>query len=110
MSKVTLEEYTSGQHKHEPFQWSEYIGRAGMFKATVCEACEGVVLKERNEMFDTELFVTYNGRTMRWFAHGGRSGSDPVGLLSDEDAVKWAEAKLVSLDCGHLNFTIEEED
>ena len=62
-------------------------------------------------MFDTELFVTYDGsNVMRWVASGGRSGSDPVGLLSDEDAVKWAEAKLVSLDCGHLNFQIEEEE
>jgi hypothetical protein len=61
-------------------------------------------------MFDTELFVTYSGITMRWYAHDGRSGSDPVGLLSDEDAVKWAEAKLVSLDCDHLNFSIDEED
>ena len=67
--------------------------------------------KERNEMFDTELFVTYDGsNVMRWIAHGGRSGSDPVGLLSDKDAVKWAEAKLVSLDCDHLNFSIDEED
>ena len=61
-------------------------------------------------MFDTELFVTYNGSKMRWFAHGGRSGSDKVGLLSDQDAVKWAEAKLVSLGCDYLNFVIEEED
>jgi hypothetical protein len=61
-------------------------------------------------MFDTELFVSYNGSKMRWFAHGGRSGSDPVGLLSDQDAVKWAEAKLVSLGCDYLNFVIEEEE
>ena len=61
-------------------------------------------------MFDTELFVTYNGSTMRWFVHGGRSGSDPVGLLSDEDAVTWAEKKLKLTGCGHLLFQIEEED
>lgn len=61
-------------------------------------------------MFDAELFVTYNGSTMRWFAHGGRSGSDPVGLMSDEDAVKWAEKKMVLSGCSHLNFVIEEEE
>ncbi len=47
---------------------------------------------------------------MRWFAHGGRSGSDPVGLLSDEDAVKWAEKKMKLTGCSYLNFAIEEDD
>ena len=62
-------------------------------------------------MFDTELFVTYDGsNVMRWVASGGRSGSDPVGLLSDKDAVKWAEKKLKLTGCGHLNFSIDEED
>jgi len=62
-------------------------------------------------MFDTELFVTYDGsNVMRWFAHGGRSGSDPVGLLSDEDAVKWAEKKMVLCACDHLSFQIEGEE
>jgi hypothetical protein len=61
-------------------------------------------------MFDTELFVTYNGSTMRWVASGGRSGSDPVGLLSDEDAVKWAEKKLTLTGCERLNFSIDEVD
>jgi len=56
-------------------------------------------------MFDTELFVTYDGpNVMRWASNGGRSGSDPVGLLSDEDAVKWAEKKMTLTGCGHLNF------
>jgi hypothetical protein len=62
------------------------------------------------KMFNTELFVTYNGSVMRWFAHGGRSGSDPVGLLSDKDAVKWAEKKMKLTGCSHLNFAIEEDD
>ena len=61
-------------------------------------------------MFDTQLFVTYNGREMRWFAHGGRSGSDTVGLMSNEDAAKWAEKKMVLSGCSHLNFVIEEEN
>lgn len=61
-------------------------------------------------MFDTELFVTYNGSTMRWFAHGGRSGSDPVGLMSDEDAMKWAEKKLKLTGCSQFQLVIEEEE
>tara|TARA_R110002051_G_scaffold267475_1_gene327432 strand:- start:160 stop:342 length:183 start_codon:yes stop_codon:yes gene_type:complete len=60
-------------------------------------------------MFDTELFVTYNGSTMRWYAHGGRSGSDPVGLMSDEDALKWAEEKMTLTGCARLSFVIEGE-
>lgn len=62
-------------------------------------------------MFDTELFVTYDGsNVMRWFAHGGRSGSDPVGLLSDKDAVKWAEEKREALGCDDVRLSIEEEN
>ena len=61
-------------------------------------------------MFNTELFVTYNGSVMRWFAHGGRSGSDPVGLLSDKDAVKWAEKKRAALSCDDVHLSIEEDD
>ena len=61
-------------------------------------------------MFDTELFVTSNGTTMRWFAPGGRSGSDPVGPMSDEDAVKWAEQKMALTGCDRLNLVIEEEE
>jgi hypothetical protein len=59
-------------------------------------------------VFDTELFVTYNGSVMRWFANGGRSGSDPVGKLSDEEAIEWAESKMALCGCSYLNFTIEE--
>jgi len=62
-------------------------------------------------MFDTELFVTYDGsNVMRWFVSGRSEVSKAVGLMSDEDAVKWAEAKMVSMGCDHLSFMIEEED
>jgi len=63
-----------------------------------------------------ELFVTYDGKNvMRWFAHGGATGSDPVGWLSDWQAIQWAESlfsKMVDqgYDLGHLNFSLEEEE
>ena len=63
-----------------------------------------------------ELFVTYDGKNvMRWFSHGGVSGSDPVGHMSDQNASQWAESlfsKMVERghDVGHLNFAIEERE
>jgi len=56
-------------------------------------------------MLDTELFVIYDGNVMRWFA-GNRSGSDPVGELSKEKAIEWAENKMTTFGCFHLNFTM----
>jgi len=62
-----------------------------------------------------ELFVSYDGKNvMRWFGPN-MSGSDPVGKLTDEQAVKVAEdifiglkSRGVSVDT--LNFAIEEDE
>jgi hypothetical protein len=61
-----------------------------------------------------ELLVTYDGKNvMRWFGPN-ISGSDPVGKLTDEQAVKVAEdifigLKLRGVSLDTLNFWIEEE-
>mgnify|MGYP003674492061 CR=1 FL=1 len=62
-----------------------------------------------------ELFVSYDGKNvMRWFGHN-ISGSDPVGKLTDEQAVKVAEdifigLKLRGVSFEWLNFVIEEDE
>lgn len=61
-----------------------------------------------------ELFVSYDGKNvMRWFGPN-ISGSNPVGELTDEQAVKVAERifigfKLRGVSVDTLNFCIEEE-
>ena len=62
-----------------------------------------------------ELFVSYDGKNvMRWFGPS-ISGSDPVGKLTDEQAVKVAEdifigLKLRGVSLDTLNFAIEEDE
>ena len=62
-------------------------------------------------MFGSELFVTYEGTVMTWFARGiagGMSGSDPVGNLSDAEALAWALKKREDIGADALRFCIEE--
>ena len=61
-------------------------------------------------MFDTELFVTYKSGVMRWFVSGRSEVSKTVGLMPDEDAVKWAEDLMDKMDCERLSFVIDEEE
>lgn len=56
-----------------------------------------------------ELLVTYDGsNVMRWWFTDGRKGSDPVGSLTDREAMEWAEKLLEKLGGHWLNFSIEE--
>lgn len=63
----------------------------------------------KNIVHSSELLVTYDGsNVMRWHSNDGRSGSDPVGYMTDNDAVSWAESLRAKMGCQWLTFSIDE--